>query len=92
METGRTLGTFLFEEVLCRWGAVAEIVTNNRAAFVAALDWLERRFGIQHIRILAYNSQANGIVERQHHTIRESIVKACEGTISKWPSVMPYMF
>jgi hypothetical protein len=50
-ETGRTLGAFLFEEVLCWWGAVAEIVTDNGAAFVAALDWLERRFGIQHIRI-----------------------------------------
>ena len=25
-ETGRTLGAFLFEEVLCRWGAVEEIV------------------------------------------------------------------
>jgi hypothetical protein len=61
-------------------------------AFVAALDWLEQRFGIQHIRILAYNSRANGIVERQHRTIQESIVKACEGTISKWPSVTPYAF
>ena len=91
-ETGRTLGTFLFEEVLCRWGAVAEIVTDNGAAFVAALDWLERRFGIRHIRISAYNSRANGIVERQHRTIRESIVKACEGVISKWPSVAPYAF
>jgi hypothetical protein len=41
METGHTLGVFLFEEVLCRWRAVTEIVTNNGAAFVAALDWLE---------------------------------------------------
>jgi hypothetical protein len=32
---------FEFEEVLCRWIAVAEIVTENRAAFVAALDWLD---------------------------------------------------
>jgi hypothetical protein len=91
-ETGRTLGAFLFEEVLCRWGAIAEIMTDNGAAFVAALDWLERRFGIWHIRISAYNSRANGIVERQHRTIRVSIVKACEGNISKWPSVVPYVF
>jgi len=91
-ETGRTLGAFLFEEVLCRWGAVEEIVTDNGTAFVAALDWLERRFSIWHIRISAYNSWANGIVKRQHYTIRESIVKACEGNISKWPSVTPYTF
>ena len=61
-------------------------------AFVAALNWLEQCFGIQHIQILAYNSWANSIVERKHHTIQKSIVKACEGTILKWPSVVPYMF
>ena len=91
-ETGRTLGAFLFEEVLCRWGAVEEIVTDNGTAFVAALGWLERRFGIRHIRISAYNSRANGIVERQHRTIRESIVKACEDNAAKWPAVAPYAF
>ena len=91
-ETGRTLGAFLFEEILCRWGAVEEIVTDNGTAFVAALSWLEQCFGIRHIRISAYNSQANDIVERQHRTIRESIVKACKGNPSKWPKVAPYAF
>ena len=91
-ETGRTLGAFLFEEVLCRWGAVEEIVTDNGTAYVAALDWLAKRYGIRHIRISAYNSRANGIVERQHRTIRESIVKACEGDIAKWPAVAPFAF
>jgi hypothetical protein len=91
-ETGRTLGAFLFEEVLCRWGAVEEIVTDNGTAYVAALDWLSNKYGIRHIRISAYNSQANGIVERQHRTIRESIVKACEGDASRWPVVAPLAF
>jgi hypothetical protein len=91
-ETGRTLGAFLFEEILCRWGAVEEIVTDNGTAYVAALDWLAKRYDIRHIQISAYNSRANGIVERQHRTIRESIVKACEGDVSKWPVVAPFAF
>ena len=91
-ETGRTLAAFIFEDILCRWGAVEEIVTDNGTAFVAALDYLADRHGIRHIRISAYNSRANGIVERQHRTIRESIVKACEGNISKWPTVAPHAF
>ena len=62
-ETGRTIGAFIFEEILCRWGAVEEIVTDNGSAYVAALDWLANRYGIRHIRISAYNSWANGIVE-----------------------------
>ena len=40
-ETRHTLSAFLFEEVLCCWGAVQEIVTNNGTAFVAALNWIE---------------------------------------------------
>jgi hypothetical protein len=92
VETGRTIGAFIFEEILCRWGAVGEIVTDNGTAYVAALDWLSDRFGIRHIRISAYNSRANGIVERQHRTIRDSLVKACDGDPSRWPTVAPFVF
>ena len=92
VETGRTLAAFIFEDLLCRWGTVEEIVTDNGTAFVAALDTLANRYGIRHIRISAYNSRANGIVERQHRTIRESLVKACEGNISRWPTLVPHTF
>ena len=92
VETGHTIGAFIFEEILCRWGAIEELVTDNGTAYVAALDWLADKYNIRHIRILAYNSQANGIVEQQHHTIWDSIVKACEGDESWWPAVTPFIF
>jgi hypothetical protein len=91
-ETGRMLGTFIFEEILCRWGAVEQIVMDNGTAYVAALDWLSGRYGICHIHISAYNSRANGIVERQHRTIRGSLVKACNGDATRWPAVAPFIF
>src|SRR5216683_7912868 len=50
-ETGRTLGTFIFEEIVCRWGAVEQIVTDNGTAYVVVLDWLSSRYGICHICI-----------------------------------------
>jgi len=92
VETGRTIGAFIFEEILCRWEAVAELVTDNGTAYVAALDWLQDKYRICHIRILVYNSQANGIVERQHRTIRKSIFKACNGDGSSWLMVAPFAF
>jgi len=67
-------------------------VTDNGTAYVAALDWLQDKYGIRHIRISAYNLQANGIVERQHCTIHESIFKACNGDDSSWPTVAPFAF
>jgi len=86
------LGNFIFEEILCRWGAVGEIVMDNGTAYIAALEWLADKYGIRHIRISAYNSQANSIVERQHRTIRDSIFKACDGKDSRWPKVAPFAF
>jgi len=91
-ETGCTLGAFIFEEVLCHWGGIEEIVTDNGSAFVAALDWLQAWYGITHIRISPYNSRTNGLVECQHRTIHESIMKACNGDISHWPSVTLHIF
>ena len=86
-ENGAALGKFLYEEVLCRWGAVSEIVTDNGAPFVAALGWLGKKYGIRHITISPYNSQANGIVERRHFDVRDALMKACDGEESKWSTV-----
>jgi hypothetical protein len=65
-ENRSTIGVFIFEEILCRWGVLEEIVTDNGPAFIEALNWLAEQYGIHHIRILLYNSQANGIVECCH--------------------------
>jgi len=92
VETGRTLAAFIFEELLCRWGAMEEIVTDNGAAFMAALEVLADRYGIRHIQISAYNSRANGVVERQHRTIRESLVKGLRRQHSKVASLAPHAF
>jgi len=92
LENGHMIATFIFEEILCRWGAVGEIITDNGMAYIAALDWLAERYGIHHIHILAYNSQANGIVEQQHRMVHDSIFKACDGDSSQWLSVTPFAF
>lgn len=91
-ETGKVLGKFIFEQILCRWGAVGEIVTDNGSAFVQALDFLASTYKINHIRISPYNSQANGIVERRHLTVREALVKTCEGDMTKWANHAAYVF
>jgi hypothetical protein len=62
-EISHTIGAFIFEEILCCWGAVSEIMMDNSSAYITVLDWLADKYGIQHIQISAYNSRANGIVE-----------------------------
>ena len=61
--TARTVSQFIFEELLCRYGVISEIVTDNGPEVKGATEELLRRHGIPHIHISPYNSQANGVVE-----------------------------
>ncbi len=83
-DNGETLGRFLLEEIICRWGCPKWIVTDNAGQFVAALQWLYAKYGIIGIKISPYNSQANGPVERGHWDMRQSLYKATGGDPKKW--------
>ena len=78
-ENGSAIAAFIFEELLCRWGPITELVTDNGPAFIQALDVLAAQYGIRHICISPYNSQANGVVERRHFDVREAIIKSSAG-------------
>src|SRR5882724_11295291 len=90
--TARTVSQFIFEELICRYGAISEIVTDNGPEVKGATEELLRHHGIPQIHISPYNSQANGVVERGHFTIREGLVKACEGKINRWPDYVHHAF
>src|SRR5919205_25150 len=49
------------------------------------MQWIEWKYGIKHITISAYNSRANGSIERLHWDIRQMIVKATgQANVNKW--------
>jgi hypothetical protein len=89
-ENAQTLAGFIFNQIICRYGAIREIVTDNGAPFKKALAYLAEKYDIKHIRISPYNSQAQGIVERAHFSLRESLVKACKDRIQDWPLKLNY--
>ena len=84
-EKARTIALWLYEDILCRWRAIKVIVTDNGSSFVAAVKWIEQKWGIKHIRISPYNSKANGTIERPHWDIRQMLYKATgAANVSKW--------
>jgi hypothetical protein len=87
-----TIGAFIFEDILCHWGVLEEIVTDNGPAFIEALNWLAEQYGIHHIPISPYNSQANGIVEHRHLDVWEAIMKVCDREEWKWPTATHAVF
>jgi hypothetical protein len=91
-ENTRTLCAFIFEELLCRWGPITEIVTDNTPVYKIAVDELAHKYGIHLIHVSPYNSQANGIIERRHRNVREAIIKTCEGDETRWNQVVHSVF
>src|SRR5882724_7860788 len=91
-ENEKTLRDFIFEDILCQCGGVAEIVTDNGPTFVAAVGYLSTKYSIHHIKSSPYNSQANGIIECKNFNICKSFMKMCNNEHSKWINMAPLIF
>ncbi|EJD41808.1 hypothetical protein AURDEDRAFT_68242 [Auricularia subglabra TFB-10046 SS5] len=62
-------------------------IAQGRWATTSYPEWRSfAKHGIRHIKISAYNSRANGLVERKHFDVRESLMKACGKEPNKWAS------
>ena len=83
-ENGKTIANWLFEDIICRWGCITEIITDNGGPYRSAVGWLEQKYGIKGITISSYNSKANGKIERPHWDVRQMLYKATDGNPSKW--------
>lgn len=83
-ESVHVLGNWIYEDMVCRWGSLSEIVTDNGAAFLKATVHLSKKYHIYHIHILGYNLCANGLVERPHFDVRQSLFKAVDGDEKRW--------
>ena len=84
--------SFIFKDILCCWGAVSELITDNGPALVQALDVLASRYGIHHIQISPYNSQVNGVVKWRHYDVQEAIVKSTLGGEIRWSATAHSVF
>lgn len=83
--TSKELAKFFWEQIYCRYGAPQQVATDNGPEVKKAFQVLLERLGIPHIKITPYNHHANGVVERGHFTMREAIIKSCQGDLRKWP-------
>jgi len=84
-ETGVTLMDFIFQDIICYYRAVTELVTDNSTPYIAALNELKSKYRITHICILGYNSQANSPIERKHWNFSQVIFKVVDRDALHWP-------
>ena len=55
-EMVHTLSEWIYQDILCWWGTLSEIITDNGPAFVKACEQLLKKYHINHIHISGYNS------------------------------------
>lgn len=91
-ETAAALAEWIYTDLVCRWGLLVEIVTDNGTPYVAALEYMAKKYHINHIRISGYNSRANGLVERPHFDVRQALYKAADGDPKRWYQVAHAVF
>src|SRR6266542_3093218 len=74
-----TVVTFLYEEIICRFGASRTLQSDRETHFVNELiQKLTKRFKIKHSLSSPYHPQSNGLVERFNKTLCEGIAKLAE--------------
>ena len=91
-ENFRSIAKFIHENLICRWGGLEIIVTDNAPQYIQAAEYLSEKFHIHHIKISPYNSRAQGTIERRHYDVREALIKATDGDIGRWPDIAPSVF
>ena len=73
--TAEEIATFLWEEVVCRHGVFGRLVIDGGPENQGVTVAFTNKYGIERVQISAYNSKANGMVERGHRSISEALSK-----------------
>jgi cleavage and polyadenylation specificity factor subunit 1 len=73
---------------IARFG-VPETVTSDRGSQFSSFAWSSfcDRFGVRHTMTTAYHPQANGMVERVHRQLKDSL--RARGASTDWPLHLP---
>ena len=74
-----TVATFIYEEIICRFGAPRILQSDRGTHFVnEVIQKLTKRFRVRHSLSSPYHPQSNGLVERFNKTLCEGIAKVAE--------------
>ncbi len=79
-----TVVTFLYEEIICRFGVPRILQNDRRTHFMnEVIQRLTKKFKIKHNLSSPYHLQSNGLVERFNKILCERIAKLAE-EVDQW--------
>jgi transposase InsO family protein len=87
-----TVAKVIVDRIIQPWYIPVEILSDNGGEFVNQLsDDIYDILGMSHLRITAYNSKANGIIERSHASIHSMLAKLVKETQTDWSQYVGYV-
>ncbi len=75
---------FLWEEVVCRHGCFRRLVVDRGPENKRHVEAFMKKYGIEWVQVSAYHLAANGMVERGHKSIVDTLAKMTEGGLGNW--------
>jgi hypothetical protein len=87
--TARNVARFLYEDVICRHGCPQRIIIDGGSENKNVAEALLEHYQIQRTVVSAYHPQSNGLVERGHDPIVNSLAKYCSKEPGKWVQYLP---
>ena len=84
-----TVKRFFLEHIVYRFGLPLKVVTDNGPEFKGEFSALLEELSIQHVFTSAYNPHANGMVERGHVPILNTLSKLCNAMPNGWEKKLP---
>jgi hypothetical protein len=86
--TARTAANCIFREIVCKFGAPLEIVSDRGFMDTVLKEYL-RILEIQHLPSSSYTPRTNGLDERGHQDLKNIITKLSNGVPAKWFTILP---
>src|SRR5579862_3314307 len=85
----RNIAKFIYEDIICRHGCPLKIVMDGGSENKKLTKTLLEDYKIKQINISAYHPQSNGLVERGHDAITNSLSKYCSKQPNSWVRHLP---
>ncbi|CAL3966158.1 unnamed protein product [Diplocarpon coronariae] len=79
-----SIAKFLWEDVVYRHGLFGRLTVDGGPENKGVVEAFSRKYGIKRVQISAYNSKANGVVERGHRDILDGLSKVTRGGFKNW--------
>ena len=89
VKTSKRTAEFLCNEVICRHGCPAEVVTDQGGEFQGEFQELLDKFHIDHRLTSPYHPQANGLTERFNQTLAKSLIRMTQENEEEWDKQLP---